>query len=114
MSDTYKDNLDPAAKARYRAKLDMIGLETCPYKLGAHCYIDDPTMWPSVEYGDIYNYLINSPGLYEFIYFIPVKIIYFLVLLKRTFHKAVSMGSRVDRKLPCIWKSTSLVLLLVE
>ena len=62
MSSSYEDNLDVVAKARYRAKLKSIGMEICPYKVADSSFIDDPTNWPNLQYGDIYNYLINSPG----------------------------------------------------
>ena len=35
-----------------------------PYALSENEWCDDITKWPSVEYGDIYNYLIESKGSY--------------------------------------------------
>ncbi|XP_060581618.1 uncharacterized protein LOC132738170 [Ruditapes philippinarum] len=64
MSFNYFDELDPAAKARYVSKLNLIGLDECLYKLPAGVWKNDPSKWPSVEYGDIHNYLIETPGVY--------------------------------------------------
>ena len=62
MSYEYIDGLDAESKVRYRAKLDLIGLSECPYRLAASVWKGDPTKWPDVEYPDIYDYLVNTPG----------------------------------------------------
>ena len=48
---------------RYVAKLEAAELKECPYKLPADCWVDDQTEWPKVEWPDVYEDLINSPGL---------------------------------------------------
>ena len=35
-----------------------------PYALSKDEWCDDTTKWPSIEYGNIYNYLIKSKGCY--------------------------------------------------
>jgi hypothetical protein len=60
MSD-YFVSLDPVAKDRYRQKLKLLGLED-PY-LDAG-YVDDMTLWPPVEFGHIFCYFIERPGVY--------------------------------------------------
>ena len=65
MSFTYFDDLDSIAKSRYLSKLSLIGLNECPYKLPAGVWKNDPSKWPMVEYGDIHNYLIDTPGLFN-------------------------------------------------
>ncbi|XP_045180321.2 uncharacterized protein LOC123539668 [Mercenaria mercenaria] len=64
MSFKYFDDLDSVSKARYNDKLNLIGLAECPYKLPAGTWENNPCKWPSVEYGDIHNYLIETPGVY--------------------------------------------------
>lgn len=63
MSYKYYEELTTDAKLRYDDKLQALGLKECPYKLPAGAWINDPTKWPSIEYGDIHNYLIESPGM---------------------------------------------------
>ena len=63
MSYAYFENLDVESKKRYREKLSVANLTECPYKLPAGLWINDPTKWPEIEYGDIYDYLINTPGM---------------------------------------------------
>ena len=43
-----------------KVKLSLSGLEECPYRLAADLWEDDPTQWPSLEYGDLYNYLVDK------------------------------------------------------
>ena len=33
-----------------------------PYDIEEHEWIDDVTLWPPVEFRDIYTYLIDTPG----------------------------------------------------
>jgi hypothetical protein len=65
MSFEYFEGLEPDGQARYKQKLQLLGLTTdgCPYKYPANSWTDDPTKWPEVEYGDIYSYLIETPGM---------------------------------------------------
>ena len=52
-------------KPRYIQKLDLLELKDCPYSLAADVWCDNPVQWPEVEYLDIYDYLINTPGKSE-------------------------------------------------
>ena len=65
MSDHYL-SLKETAKARYRLKLQLLGipLESDPYTSGNANFQDDMTAWPPVEYGHIFGYFIRRPGVY--------------------------------------------------
>lgn len=54
----------PGRKARYKEKLDLVGLNEDLYLLSCDCWSIDRELWPSVEFPDIYIYLINSPSPY--------------------------------------------------
>ena len=41
MSYEYCEQLPVEAKARYKKKLDAVGLEECPYRLPADVWVDD-------------------------------------------------------------------------
>ena len=62
MSYDYHYNLGNDAKVRYEQKLALVGLDQCPYKLPSDVWVEDPTKWPELEYPDLYNYLVNTPG----------------------------------------------------
>lgn len=66
MSFDYYNNLPAEAKVRYKRKLDLIGLtlDDCPYKQPRGTWSNDPTQWPEMEYGDLYTYLIDTPGVF--------------------------------------------------
>ena len=66
MAYQYLEGLPNVAKKRYVDKLRLVGLtqESCPYKLPAGSWVQDPTQWPDLTFGDLYQYLINSPGKY--------------------------------------------------
>ena len=34
------------------------------YRLPADTWKDNPTLWPELEYPEVYDYLINVPGVY--------------------------------------------------
>ena len=58
-------SLDPVAKERYRQKLKILGLdEKCDPYLDDGGYVDDMTLWPPVEFGHIFCYFIERPGVY--------------------------------------------------
>ena len=65
MASSYVDTLPQPEKLRYLEKLTLFsngnGTED-PYKVPDGFWIDDVCQWPPVEFGDIYLYLINSPG----------------------------------------------------
>ena len=62
MSFQYLDSLLGDARTRYDKKLSFIGLSECPYRLPQGSWSNDPTRWPEMEYGDMYAYLIETPG----------------------------------------------------
>ena len=62
MAYQYVDNLPGEAKNQYEDKLRAEILEMCPYQLPECIRQDYPSLWPSVEYSDIYDFLINTPG----------------------------------------------------
>ena len=64
MAYDYVQSLDNAARERYDGKLQVIGLTECPFRLAGDHWINDPTDWPHVEFGDIYTYLLDTPGKY--------------------------------------------------
>ena len=61
----YQSMLHYEAKKRYKEKLSTESeILPDPYSLFEEEWIDDITKWPIIEFGDIYNYLINSTGRY--------------------------------------------------
>ena len=59
----YTSTLDNVSLKRYREKLTVNGMSIQdPYSLTN--WKSKLTLLPNIEYGDIYNYLINSPGIY--------------------------------------------------
>lgn len=61
------EKLPEAEKKRYKKKIEMFTgrsfEETMdPYKIDG--WVDDISLWPPVEYGCIWSYLIDSPGEY--------------------------------------------------
>ena len=66
MSEYYR-GLNPIAQARYKAKLQLLGLDLKddPYDpQNANKFVDDMTKWPRVEYGHIFCHYIDRPGVY--------------------------------------------------
>ena len=56
--------LSKEAKHRYNEKLDMLHLKADPYTFSYEEWSSDISLWPEVEYPDIYDYLINTPSPY--------------------------------------------------
>jgi len=67
MNVDYFSFLKDDARSRYLEKLDIVGLNECPYRLPADIWKEDPTNWPDIEYPDIYEYLINTPGKHIYV-----------------------------------------------
>lgn len=66
MSDYFR-SLDQTSKARYILKLKIIGLKEAedPHALeNTGRFTDDMSLWPQVEYGHIFCYFIQRPGVY--------------------------------------------------
>ena len=64
MSEYFK-NLSKTAKRLYEEKIKDIGIENVekcdPFLISSEC-VDDVSKWPEVEFGQIYVYVIDSPG----------------------------------------------------
>ena len=62
----YQVKLDYEAKRRYKQKLKFEDEELPdPYSLRSELdLLDNPKIWPDIEFGNIYTYLINTKGLY--------------------------------------------------
>ena len=48
-----------------RKKLGTVKLKKCPYGLPADVWKDNPALWPELEYPEVYDYLINTSGVYK-------------------------------------------------
>ena len=65
MESEYQSTLDYEAKKHYKEKLMLESERTPdPYAVQDREWCDDITKWPTVLYGDVYNYLIESKGRY--------------------------------------------------
>ena len=64
MSSSYCLTLDAVVKKRYWEKLDGLGVQVAdPYLDDGTCtWQDDVRGWPSLEFADIYVYLIDTPA----------------------------------------------------
>lgn len=67
-NNSYYSSLPNPEKKRYEKKVELISKEKYsnsvdPYEISDD-WIDDISLWPPVEYGDIHNYLIETPGPY--------------------------------------------------
>ena len=64
----YYNGLKNTAKSRYREKLQSVGLtiEDDPYipENRKNYLSDNMSLWPKVEYGHIFAYFIERPGVY--------------------------------------------------
>ncbi|VDI60785.1 Hypothetical predicted protein [Mytilus galloprovincialis] len=55
---------DSVAQGRYSTKLVLINSDECPYKFPAGVWKNNPSCWPDLQFGDVYSYLIDSPGIF--------------------------------------------------
>ena len=66
MSEYFK-NLSKTAKRRYEEKIKDIGVGNVekgdPFLISSE-WVGDVSKWPEVEFGQIYVYVIDSPGPY--------------------------------------------------
>ena len=62
MSYNYMETLSNESLHRYKFKMQLIGLQKCPYKLPALAWTNDSKQWPEFRYPDLYHYLIKSPS----------------------------------------------------
>ena len=66
-SSQYFASLNAITKERYREKLSLFNLtlEDDPYgDSAAKKFVEDMSVWPAVEFGHIFCYFINRPGVY--------------------------------------------------
>ena len=64
MTSEYYDSLDYISQRRYIDKLKVRGVKIPdPYSISDDFWIDDPTKWPDIEFGDVYMYLIDREGM---------------------------------------------------
>ena len=67
MTSEYFSSLDYLAQKRYSEKLQVQGVSLPalpdPYVLGDEVWSEDMSLWPDLQYGDVYNYLIESKGI---------------------------------------------------
>ena len=66
MSDYYR-YLEAPTKGRYLDKLQLLGLDEDDDLYAAHNeekVIYDMSLWPPIEYGRIFCYFIDCPGVY--------------------------------------------------
>ena len=62
MASEYFSSIDYLAQKRYLEKL-IVESETLPDPYGiGELWSDDMSLWPDLQYGDIYTYLIESKG----------------------------------------------------
>ena len=68
MTSEYFSSLDYLAQKRYSEKLQVQGVSLPalpdPYVLGDEVWSEYMSLWPDLQYGDVYNYLIESKGQY--------------------------------------------------
>ena len=64
MSCEYFNTLNDESRTRYLQKLEAVKLKEYPYRFPADTWKDNPTLWPELEYPEVYDYLINTPGVY--------------------------------------------------
>ena len=62
----YFQSLQPTAREQYITKLGLLGLSKSedPYANEGK-FVDNMTLWPSVEFGHIFCYFIERPGVYS-------------------------------------------------
>ena len=64
----YASTLPEVERGRYIKKLQVVyGSEdpkvlVDPYEVPDDKWVDDVSLWPPVEFGEIYTYLIDTPG----------------------------------------------------
>ena len=73
MSDYYK-SLNPTSRVRYVEKLSYLSLkeEEDPYD-NRDKFKDDMSKWPLVEFGHIFCYYVERPGLYTSLWFLGIS-----------------------------------------
>ena len=52
------------SKECYHEKLKIIGMAECPYTIAVEFWENNPTQWLDLEYLEVYQYLIETPGIF--------------------------------------------------
>ena len=63
----YANSLDFSARERYKNKLQYTDGDSSlpdPYFI-ENGWRNEPGLWPDLTYGDIYMYVINTPGIFS-------------------------------------------------
>lgn len=60
----YVDSLDAVARSRYFEKLGVLGLAATDDPYASSDFQDTIGLWPPVEFGHIFVYFIERPGVY--------------------------------------------------
>ena len=63
----YFQSLDVVACVRYQEKLTLLGLSVSedPYELWSkEMFVESMSLWPPVEYGHIFCYFMERPGVF--------------------------------------------------
>ena len=67
MFSTYYNGLSPSDKHSYLTKLTLVssGIRLLdPFAIPPCQWLNDETKWPSIQWPEIYNYLIDTPSVY--------------------------------------------------
>ena len=65
--ERYFASLDASGRQRYLDKLCLLGLsvDNDPYAaINSKNFVSDMSLWPPVEFGHIFCYFIDRPGVY--------------------------------------------------
>ena len=79
----YNNSLPEAERKRYCEKLAALCSKQYPvvmldpYEISDERWTDDVTLWPPVEFGEIYNYLVDTPDQFTKE---KMKALYYLLL----------------------------------
>ena len=61
----YLNGIDSIAQVQYNSKLRYEkGLKSLPDRCNLKGWENNPSLWPDVVFGNIYTYLIETPGIY--------------------------------------------------
>ena len=55
MSYEYFSTLNDKSRTRYLKKLETVKLKECPYRLPADTWKDNATLWPELEFPNVYD-----------------------------------------------------------
>jgi len=58
----YVNRLKDVERHSYLAKVQSLGIGSCPYSICKTEWVDDMKLWPPVTFPDVYSYLVDTPG----------------------------------------------------